>query len=245
MIFIDNKYSRWYYQIIEQSKTNPSTGYTEKHHIIPRCLGGGDTPDNLIVLSARQHFVCHRLLTKMTTGKAKSKMVLAVWSFIRQSKDQQRETITGRKYEVIRKQHSQVMSELMSGPNNPMYGKKHRPEVGLAVSRQNKGRKRSEETKQRMRKAFKTRPQSMPEYYTAERRRKMSEISSQKRHSEETKKKMSKMRKGKNPVWTQVEYTCEHCGKSGKGISNYNRWHGENCKEYEQISERSLSDTES
>jgi hypothetical protein len=28
---------------------------------------------------------------------------------------------------------------------------------------------------------------------------------------------------------TQKQWTCIHCGKSGKGLSNYNRWHGDNC----------------
>lgn len=40
-------------------------GYTEIHHIIPRCVGGDDSKDNLVKLSAREHFICHILLTKI------------------------------------------------------------------------------------------------------------------------------------------------------------------------------------
>jgi transposase-like protein len=29
---------------------------------------------------------------------------------------------------------------------------------------------------------------------------------------------------------TQVAWKCEHCGKEGVGLSNYSRWHGDNCK---------------
>jgi hypothetical protein len=69
MIFINNKYTKWYYQIIDSAKQNPPTGYKERHHIIPRCMGGSDDHDNLVDLTARQHFVCHLLLTKMVNSE--------------------------------------------------------------------------------------------------------------------------------------------------------------------------------
>ena len=39
--------------------------YTELHHILPRCLGGTDEPENLVRLTAREHFIAHRLLSKI------------------------------------------------------------------------------------------------------------------------------------------------------------------------------------
>lgn len=39
--------------------------YFETHHIVPRCLGGNDDRTNLVELTAREHFVCHWLLTKI------------------------------------------------------------------------------------------------------------------------------------------------------------------------------------
>lgn len=47
-----------------QSRTIPS-GYIEYHHIIPRCMGGTDDADNLAPLTAREHFVAHKLLAKI------------------------------------------------------------------------------------------------------------------------------------------------------------------------------------
>lgn len=44
-------------------------GYTERHHILPRCLGGGDEPDNLIDMTAEDHFFAHLLLAKMHGGR--------------------------------------------------------------------------------------------------------------------------------------------------------------------------------
>jgi len=40
-------------------------GYCERHHILPRCMGGTDDPENLVYLSAREHFIMHILLTKI------------------------------------------------------------------------------------------------------------------------------------------------------------------------------------
>ena len=35
--------------------------YYEKHHINPKWLGGNDTKDNLILLTAKEHFIAHLL----------------------------------------------------------------------------------------------------------------------------------------------------------------------------------------
>lgn len=53
-------------------------GYWEFHHIIPKSLGGDNSEDNLIPLTAREHFLAHYLLTKIySEGVAHSKMVFA------------------------------------------------------------------------------------------------------------------------------------------------------------------------
>ena len=78
MLFIDNKYTRWYYDIINRAQTRAFlTSYSETHHIIPRSLQGNDEQNNLVKLTAREHFIAHWLLTKMTTGQARHKMVFA------------------------------------------------------------------------------------------------------------------------------------------------------------------------
>jgi len=42
--------------------------YSERHHIVPRCEGGGDEPENLIRLSARDHLFAHLILAKWKGG---------------------------------------------------------------------------------------------------------------------------------------------------------------------------------
>ena len=44
-------------------KTNVNYCYYENHHILPKCLGGLNNEENLILLTAREHFICHKLLT--------------------------------------------------------------------------------------------------------------------------------------------------------------------------------------
>ena len=47
-------------------KEKPSDGgYYERHHILPRSLGGDDSDDNLIYLTGREHLIVHWLLYKI------------------------------------------------------------------------------------------------------------------------------------------------------------------------------------
>lgn len=63
-------YIKHYDKLIEQAKTRePIKGYTETHHIIPKCLGGDNSIDNLVVLTAEEHYIAHLLLAKIYGGK--------------------------------------------------------------------------------------------------------------------------------------------------------------------------------
>ena len=73
-----NIYLDRYYKLINHYKQLTLEGYVEKHHIIPRTLGGKNDKANIVVLTAREHFVCHLLLTKMLTDGNRHKMVYAL-----------------------------------------------------------------------------------------------------------------------------------------------------------------------
>lgn len=108
MLFINNKYSTLYFQIIEQAKTRINNCYTESHHIIPKSLKGQDVSSNLVDLTAREHWLVHKLLTKMTTGNNKQRMMYAFGMF-RVNKTGDR-VLTSRQYteskEAFVKSHS-------------------------------------------------------------------------------------------------------------------------------------------
>ena len=75
-MFIENKYTNWYYTIINNAKNRKILNDdVEKHHIIPKSLGGNNSKNNLVNLSYREHFLCHWLLIKMTDGKNNMKML--------------------------------------------------------------------------------------------------------------------------------------------------------------------------
>jgi small subunit ribosomal protein S16 len=106
MIFIQNKYTIWYNSIISnaQTRTLPKDTYIERHHIIPRSLGGNNEQSNLVKLTAREHFVCHLLLTKMTIGRMRYKMskALTMIMSIRRVGDRTNYAITSRWYDHAR-----------------------------------------------------------------------------------------------------------------------------------------------
>lgn len=113
-MFIENKYTRWYYNIVTRAQTREIDSYTEKHHIIPRCLGGSNKKDNIAKLTPREHFVCHRLLTKMTQGAVHYKMIYAAWRMCNQKNRNEMTVdyhINSRLYNTLREKVATMMSQ--------------------------------------------------------------------------------------------------------------------------------------
>ena len=86
--------------------------YYEVHHILPKSLGGTNELDNLAMLTAREHFICHWLLIKMyPKGSAERyKMLIALWRMRSESQYQSGQRyINSRTYELLRMEYIQVM----------------------------------------------------------------------------------------------------------------------------------------
>lgn len=58
-------YASIYDRLIARSRGRKRHGYMERHHIVPKCLGGPDTKANIVLLTAKEHFVAHKLLARM------------------------------------------------------------------------------------------------------------------------------------------------------------------------------------
>jgi 5-methylcytosine-specific restriction endonuclease McrA len=58
-------YKKIYDLLCSRGQTVRSLDYIEKHHIIPKCLGGNDSEENLTRLTAREHYIAHWLLHKI------------------------------------------------------------------------------------------------------------------------------------------------------------------------------------
>lgn len=132
-MYLDNKYTICYNNIIARAKSRVLVGYSEKHHIIPKSLGGTNLKENLVRLTAREHFICHMLLVKMVEGKAKHQMIKAIAMMAVQNKSQIRYKITARVFEKIKIDAAIAMSVLTKGKL------KHSTETKKKMSDNSKG----------------------------------------------------------------------------------------------------------
>lgn len=131
-MFLENKYKKWYFNIVENARGRDTSSIThiEKHHVIPKSLGGNDSNLNLVSLTPREHFVCHYLLTKMTAGLDKRKMCFALSSFHRSNKHQSR-ILNSWEYQKLRLVSKALAKEMLDirvfpkGKNHHMFGKTH------------------------------------------------------------------------------------------------------------------------
>lgn len=162
-MFIENKYTKTYFNIIQsrlELNRSKKESYYESHHIMPRCLGGDNKKTNLVLLTAKEHYICHLLLIKMTEGKARSKMCLGFKCLSQMKNHKQQRRPTSRMFERFRLEANKAISEnhaRLSGPANPQYGKPS-PNKGVAmtdeqkqkISQSLKGIERSEAHKQNL-----------------------------------------------------------------------------------------------
>jgi hypothetical protein len=174
-MFKINKYYKWYQQIISNAKMRSLEGYTEEHHIIPKSLGGNNSSENLVELSAREHFICHWLLTKFVEQNVE-KMKYALWLMTTTENSlQQRYKITPKKYEIIKKS------------------------LASTFSKQKSGRKLSEETKRKIsetrKKKFASGELEIKVYDST--REKLSKIKTGIKRSQETKEKIGRAHSNK------------------------------------------------
>jgi hypothetical protein len=197
-------YTEIYNRIIERARSeNRRKGvglYYEAHHIIPKCMGGDGAlhqwrfHPNLVLLTAREHFVAHRLLCEIYPENIKLK--LALWAMCNQNTYGSRIKITGRVYEYLKQESSKIKSKLYKGKPGTWIGKSHSLESKTKMSESAKGRKASVETKKKM------------------------SISRQgKTHSSISKQKMAEAALGKS----KPKFECMYCGKIIGGQSNINR----------------------
>ena len=83
--------------------------YHETHHILPKCLGGCNEDDNLIDLFAHEHFIAHKLLALENPDH---RSLVFAWTCMAFSKNgvQQRYEVTPEEYEEAKKAISKAMS---------------------------------------------------------------------------------------------------------------------------------------
>lgn len=109
-------YQKIYDALIERGRNRIPQGYVERHHILPRCMGGSDENSNLVALTPEEHFVAHILLVKMYPEHRG--LIAAV-----QGMTQTRQGRPNRKlYGWLKRRHTEYMSDIQSGEGNSQFG---------------------------------------------------------------------------------------------------------------------------
>lgn len=125
--------------------------YCERHHIIPRCMGGNDEESNLIDLYAKEHYEAHRLLAE--ENPKNEKLTFAWWIMsTKSSKTDGRYEVTAQEYELAKIALSEAQSkakkeQFVNKENHPMFGKAHSEESKYKMSKAHCGKVLTEEHK--------------------------------------------------------------------------------------------------
>ncbi len=140
-------YQKIYNQIIERAKNRKLEGYVEKHHIIPKCIGGGDEKGNIVQLTAREHFICHLLLVEIYPENIKLKQALWLMAI-------GKNTIKCKHYKISTKiyEHLKLKQITLMKGNKYHLNKKHTEETKRKIGIANKKPKhpQTEEHKQKI-----------------------------------------------------------------------------------------------
>lgn len=103
-------YQKIYDTLVKRGQNRILEGYSEKHHIIPRCLKGTDEATNIVSLTPEEHYLCHLLLVKIHPNNIR--LVKAAMFMISSNDNVER---NNKVYGWLKRQYS----EYMRGPNNP------------------------------------------------------------------------------------------------------------------------------
>jgi hypothetical protein len=200
-------YQKHYDNLINRAKQRPVVLYTEKHHIVPRCMGGTDCKENLVDLTPEEHFVAHQLLVKLFPNNQK-----LIYAAALMTRGHNGRRANNKLFGWIRKQFALTHSKAMKGKKRPKTQEhidNHRQSL-LAngnLTGWPKGVARgpmSEEEKLKRSQSLKGKSQPK---------------------NEQWRKSQSLVQSGK--VYDKV--ICPHCNFEGAGNS-MKRWHFNNCK---------------
>jgi hypothetical protein len=128
-------YGAIYDRLIDRARGRVLAGYCETHHIIPRCLGGPDDPNNLVDLTAEEHYLAHQLLVKLYPDHLGILSAAHVMTTTRLPG----RIATNKLYGWLRRR----MSVLQTGQKRP-------PEVGQKIAARLRGRKLAEHVKEKL-----------------------------------------------------------------------------------------------
>jgi hypothetical protein len=223
-------YLRIYNEIIERAKNRINDGYVEKHHIIPKSMGGSNKISNIVELTPREHFLVHWLLYRIYPQN--QSMIYSFWMMSNRFKN-----VSSSAYEESKIAFSKATSDRMRGENHPMFNKNHSDETIDKISYSRKlqgnnwnGKTHTVESKLKMSESAKNK--NMSEDAKSSRNKKMSESALGVKKSKEHRKNIALSKTGtNNPMYGKKakQVSCPHCDKT-LGVNMASRYHFDNCK---------------
>jgi hypothetical protein len=242
----DNKYTKWYINLIEKSSTiKPRDEYSEGHHIVPRCILPKAAKDlnNIVYMSPRQHFIAHLFLLRMVKSKKHKFQMLEAVSIFKHNSNR---TISFNSRELAWMRTANAKASSMRNKGN-QYWLRRMPasdelkELRSNIAKQSKwvnngieqhftpnyehyldigftfGRlPLSQEHRENIGKSLKGKSSPQPKSYSKYLSERMKNLP-----KEEKNRRAERM--------ATFKKTCEHCGKTTT-TANYSRWHGDKCK---------------
>lgn len=248
---------QWHYERLvstRKSRAREEGKYYERHHVIPRSMGGTDDESNLVYLTAREHFLAHWLLWRIHRNR---EMAFAFFAMHKWKRNNEPKKFSSICYQEAKESMTLFLSEKMK-QQTIWKGRKQsdehiqkRVEKIKGKTRKNKS-KFSEESRKNMSESRKLYLANNPIVFSEETKKKISSSLKGIKRSEETKKKMSNSQKGHLPTKgnagnTHTEeskrkmsetikknsalqkYQCPHCLREGIGRS-FKGWHFNRCK---------------
>lgn len=229
---MNEEYQEKYRLLIAERKSNPlpDTEYGENHHIKPRCIcpEEEDNPENIIRLSAYEHFLAHYYLMRIYEGTQYEGKTIHAFRFMNtrrtmyftdeelhesalmyeEGKKRFSEAQTGKPSAMLGKRHTEEsrkkMSEALKG--HPAFNKgkvgwmHHSEETKMKISKMRKGKYHSEETKRKMSEDRRGHPGYMKgKHHSEESRKKISQSLKGRPETEEHRRKISEAKKRKTP----------------------------------------------
>ena len=130
-------YKNIYNQLIEKAKARTlENAYVEKHHIVPRSMGGSNDDSNLVNLTAKEHFVAHHLLWKIYRNR---EMVHAFMLMCNIKRNGVKYSVSAKEYQLLKEDNRKFRSEFMTGRIGNNTGRKLSQEWRDNISKGQKG----------------------------------------------------------------------------------------------------------
>jgi hypothetical protein len=181
-------YQAHYDRLMWRAQNRVLSGYSERHHIVPRCLGGSKHPDNVVRLTPEEHYIAHQLLVKLHPENFR-----LVWAAAAMAGATQK--MAGR---ANNKLHGWLRRRFAEQIGKRNKGRKMPPGFGAAVSARQLGSKRkphSEESKRKTSAAMKGRT------FTEEHKAKLAAAKLGKRRGPFTEEHSRRMSESQKRAW--------------------------------------------